>query len=108
MCVGSVGVQLQNLSVPISPVFHRDSGSARFLLTQRDEGAVEPQPVLLVDVVVVLHGSAFALPAQRGLRNDQDAAGKLQHRHQLPRVRLTQTQIQQRGHWMGRRRRRDS
>lgn len=103
MCVGSVGVELQHLPVSISPVFHRHSScsSRQFLLTQRDEGTVEPQPVLLADVVVVLHGLAFGPPAQRGLRDDQQAAGKLQHRRHLPRVGLTQSQVQQRGHWTG-------
>lgn len=99
VCVGSVGVELQHLSVPVRPVFHRHGSSRHFLLTQRNEGAVEPQAVLFVDVVVVLHASAFGLPAQRGLRDDQQAAGKIQHRNHLPRVGLTQPHVQQCGRW---------
>lgn len=104
VCVGSVGVQFQHLSVPISPVFHFSSAlswssSRQLLLTQRDEAAVQPQPIVLADVVVVLHSSAFGLPAQRGLRDDQHAARELQHRHHLPWVGLTQPYIQQSGHW---------
>lgn len=108
MGVGSVGVELQHLSVSIRAVFHRhlscapgwrSSSSRQLLLAQRNEGGVEPQAVLLADVVVVLHGPAFGLPAQRGLRDDQQAAGKLQHRDQLPRVGLAQPQVQQCGRW---------
>lgn len=101
MCVGSVGVKLQHLSVSIRPMFHcHFSWSCRkFLFTQRNKGTIEPQSVLLADVVVVLHGPAFGLPTQRGLRDDQQAARKLQHRHHLPWVGLTQTHVQQCGYW---------
>ena len=102
MCVRSIGVQLQHLSVSIRPVFHRHLSwsSRQLLLTQRHKGAVQPQPLLFADVVVVLHGSAFDFAAQRGLRDDQQVAGELQHRHHLLRVGLAQPQVQQSGHWM--------
>lgn len=84
MCVWSVCVKLQHLSVSIRPMLYSHCSSApssrhQFLLTQRNKCAVQPQSVLFAYVVVVLHAPAFGLPAQRGLRDDQQAAGKLQH-----------------------------
>lgn len=90
MCVWSVCVKLQHLSVSIRPVFHchcstaPSSSSSQFLLTQSNKGAVQLQSVLFAYVVVVLHAPAFGLPAQSGLRDNQQAAGELQHRNQLP------------------------
>lgn len=105
MSVWTIGVNFQHLSVSVRPVFHRNFSFAlswsrvQFFLTQGNKSFKEPQPVLFSDVVVILHSSAFSFPPQRGLRDDQHAAGKLQHRHQLPRVSFTQTQVQQRWYW---------
>lgn len=99
MRVRSVGIQAQHLPVAVSPVSHRSR--RQFPLTQSDEGAVEPQPVLLVDVVVILHGAAFGLPAERGLRDDQQAARQLQQRRQPPRFGFAQPQVQKGGHCGG-------
>lgn len=105
MCVWSIGVKLQHLSVTIGPVFYCHFSAAlsyssiQLLLTQSNECAVQSQPILLADVVVVLHASAFGLSSQRGLRDNQQTPGKVQHWHHLPRIRLAQPQVQQRGHW---------
>lgn len=105
MCVWSIGVKLQHLSVTIGPVFYCHFSAAlsyssiQLLLTQSNECAVQSQPILLADVVVVLHASAFGLSSQRGLRDNQQTPGKVQHWHHLPRIWLAQPQVQQRGHW---------